>query len=70
MQSVPDKIIGEAFFCDLFSTQSSYNSFPTNLLSPVKLLSSILIPFPSNSKQSAGIVSPPEIRMISPTNKS
>ena len=68
--SVPDKIIGVAILADLFSMQSSYNSLLTNLLSPVKLLSSIFIPFPSNNKQSAGIVSPADIIMISPTNKS
>ena len=70
MQSVPERIIGVTTFCNLFSAQSSYTSLLTNLLSPVKLLSSIFIPFPSNNKQSAGIVSPPEIRIISPTNKS
>ena len=69
MQSVPDKIIGVAILADLFSMQSSYNSLLTNLLSPVKLLSSIFIPFPSNKRQSAGIVSPDVICIMSPTSK-
>ena len=45
-------------------------SFVTGLLSPVKLLSSILISFPSISNKSAGIISPIEMSIISPTNKS
>ena len=68
--SVPERIIGVFIFISLFTSQSSYISLLTNLLSPVKLLSSIFIPFPSSNKQSAGIVSPLDIRMISPTSKS
>ena len=70
IQSVPERIIGVTTFWVLLSLQSSYTSLLTNLLSPVKLLSSIFIPFPSNNKQSAGIVSPADIKNISPTNKS
>ena len=68
--SVPERIIGVFILISLFNSQSSYISLLTNLLSPVKLLSSIFIPFPYSNKQSAGIVSPPDIRMISPTSKS
>ena len=70
MQSVPDKIMGDIFFFVSLFIQSSYLSFDTGLLSPVKLLSSIFIPFPSISNKSAGIISPIEIRTISPTNRS
>ena len=48
----------------------SKDSFNTGRLSPVKAFSSILIPFDSITNKSAGIVSPIDIYIISPTNKS
>ena len=70
MQSVPDKIIGDMLFFELSLMHDSKGSFDTGRLSPVKFVSSIFIPFDSIINKSAGIVSPMEKNIISPTNKS
>ena len=53
-----------------FNIQFSYVSFNTDLLSPVRALSSILIPLDSITNKSAGMTSPREMHIISPTSKS
>ena len=60
MQLVPDKIIGEGtcFFMFIDSMHLSYISFLTASDSPVKALSSILIPLPSTKSKSAAHISP------------
>ena len=69
-QSVPDKIIGDTFFLSSFLIHISKGSFDTGRLSPVKLFSSIFIPFDSMTNKSAGIESPIDINIMSPTSKS
>ena len=58
------------FFLEGFEMQISNTSLETGLLSPVRLLSSILIPFDLITSKPAGITSPREMYITSPTSKS